>query len=46
MPLIATVEELVIVRHESEKTLARVAEETGVDLHIPIGTMIELPRRP
>jgi pyruvate,orthophosphate dikinase len=44
VPLIATVDELVIVRHESEKTLARVAEETGVELHIPIGTMIELPR--
>jgi pyruvate,orthophosphate dikinase len=44
VPLIATVEELVIVRHESEKTLERVKQETGVDLHIPIGTMIELPR--
>ena len=44
VPLIATVDELVIVRHESEKTLARVAGETGVELHIPIGTMIELPR--
>ena len=44
VPLIATVEELVIIRHESEKTLARVAAETGDDLHIPIGTMIELPR--
>jgi len=44
VPLIATVEELVVVRHESEKTLARVARETGVDLRIPIGTMIELPR--
>ncbi|MBI4942195.1 MAG: pyruvate, phosphate dikinase [Actinobacteria bacterium] len=44
VPLIATVEELVVIRHESEKTLARVAAETGVDLHIPIGTMIELPR--
>ena len=44
VPLVATVEELVIIRHESEKTLARVATETGVDLHIPIGTMIELPR--
>ena len=44
MPLIATVEELVVIRDESEKTLARVAAETGVDLHIPIGTMIELPR--
>jgi pyruvate,orthophosphate dikinase len=44
VPLVAAVDELVIVRHESEKTLAEVAKETGVDLHIPIGTMIELPR--
>ncbi len=44
VPLIATVEELVLVRHECEKTLERVAGETGVEMHIPIGTMIELPR--
>jgi len=44
VPLIATVEELVVIRLASEQTLAAVAEETGVDLHIPIGTMIELPR--
>jgi pyruvate,orthophosphate dikinase len=44
VPLIAAVEELIVVRHDSEKTLARVAKETGVSLEIPIGTMIELPR--
>jgi pyruvate,orthophosphate dikinase len=44
VPLVATVDELVIVRHETEKTLARVAQETGVPLDVPIGTMIELPR--
>ncbi|HYJ74274.1 MAG TPA: pyruvate, phosphate dikinase [Kineosporiaceae bacterium] len=44
VPLVATVEELVLVRDASEKTLARVAAETGVELDIPIGTMIELPR--
>ncbi|HYN65971.1 MAG TPA: putative PEP-binding protein, partial [Ornithinibacter sp.] len=44
VPLIATVEELVVIRHSSEQTLARVAKETGVQLDIPIGTMIELPR--
>ncbi|HET9656730.1 MAG TPA: pyruvate, phosphate dikinase [Kineosporiaceae bacterium] len=44
VPLVAAVDELVIVRHATEKTLAEVAEETGIDLHIPIGTMIELPR--
>jgi pyruvate,orthophosphate dikinase len=44
VPLIATVEELVLIRDKSEKTLARVAQETGVTLDVPIGTMIELPR--
>jgi pyruvate,orthophosphate dikinase len=44
VPLVAAVDELVIVRHASEKTLSEVAAETGVDLQIPIGTMIELPR--
>jgi pyruvate,orthophosphate dikinase len=44
VPLIATVEELVLVRDASERTLARVAAETGVELKVPIGTMIELPR--
>jgi pyruvate,orthophosphate dikinase len=44
VPLVAAVEELVIVRHATEKTLVAVAEETGVELKIPIGTMIELPR--
>jgi pyruvate,orthophosphate dikinase len=44
VPLVAAVEELVIVRHATEKTLSEVAGETGVELDIPIGTMIELPR--
>jgi pyruvate,orthophosphate dikinase len=44
VPLIATVEELIVIRHASEETLAKVALETGVQLEIPIGTMIELPR--
>jgi pyruvate, orthophosphate dikinase len=44
VPLVATVEELVLVRDATEKTLARVAGETSVELEIPIGTMIELPR--
>ncbi len=44
VPLVATVEELVIIRDATEKTLARVAARTGVTLDIPIGTMIELPR--
>jgi len=44
VPLVATVEELVIVRLKSEATLHQVAEETGIDVAVPIGTMIELPR--
>jgi pyruvate,orthophosphate dikinase len=44
VPLVATVEELALVRRSSEQTVARVAGETGVELDIPIGTMIELPR--
>lgn len=44
VPLVAAVDELVLVRLASEKTLAAVSDETGIDLHIPIGTMIELPR--
>jgi pyruvate,orthophosphate dikinase len=44
VPLVAAVDELVIVRHASEQTLAEVAAETGLELHISIGTMIELPR--
>jgi pyruvate,orthophosphate dikinase len=44
VPLVATVRELAIVRHQAETTIAEVASETGVHLDIPIGTMIELPR--
>jgi len=44
VPLVATVRELAIVRQEAERTVARVAAETGADLDIAIGTMIELPR--
>jgi pyruvate, orthophosphate dikinase len=44
VPLVASVDELVIIRHASEQTLAQVATETGTDLEIPVGTMIELPR--
>jgi pyruvate,orthophosphate dikinase len=44
VPLVASVRELVIVRRQAEDTIARVRAETGVELDIPIGTMIELPR--
>ncbi len=44
IPLVGAVQELEIAREEAEKVLAQVAAETGVDLHVPIGTMIEVPR--
>nr|WP_297427065.1 pyruvate, phosphate dikinase [uncultured Actinotalea sp.] len=44
VPLAASVMELHLVRDEAERILADVAAEQGVQLHIPIGAMIELPR--
>lgn len=44
IPLAASVMELHLVRDEAEMILAEVAAEQGVELHIPIGAMIELPR--
>ncbi|MCX3061724.1 pyruvate, phosphate dikinase [Streptomyces beihaiensis] len=44
VPLVSTVEELRLTREEVERVLAEVTEETGVDIHCPVGTMIELPR--
>jgi pyruvate,orthophosphate dikinase len=44
IPLVGTVQELEIIRADSEHVLAEVAEETGVELPTLIGTMIELPR--
>lgn len=44
VPLVTSVMELEIVRRELEQVIADVAEQTGVALHIPIGTMIEVPR--
>lgn len=44
VPLVATVAELEPVRKTAEAVIARVSEKHGVELHIPIGTMIELPR--
>jgi pyruvate,orthophosphate dikinase len=43
-PLVAAVQEMEAARALTEKALAEVEEETGVHLHIPIGTMIEVPR--
>ena len=44
IPLVGSVQELEIIRADSVKVLAEVAEQTGVDFPAMIGTMIELPR--
>jgi pyruvate,orthophosphate dikinase len=44
VPLVAAVQELEVVREEAEKIVADVAEETGIEVHTLIGTMIEVPR--
>jgi len=44
VPLIGSVSELHIIRDRGEKILADVEAEYGVELGIPIGVMIELPR--
>jgi pyruvate, orthophosphate dikinase len=44
IPLVGAVEELELIRDESERVLRDVATESGVELHALIGTMIELPR--
>lgn len=44
VPLVATVAELEPIRNTSEAIIAEVAEKYGVELDIPIGTMIEVPR--
>ena len=44
IPLAASVMELHLIRDEAEVVLKEVAAEQGVELDIPIGAMIELPR--
>ena len=44
VPLVGSVMELHLVRDEVDEILAEVRAEEGVDLHIPVGTMVELPR--
>jgi pyruvate,orthophosphate dikinase len=44
VPLVGDARELRIVREQAREVLAAVAAETGVALHVPIGTMIEVPR--
>jgi len=44
IPLVGDAKELAIARAEVEGVLDEVSDSTGVDVHCPIGTMIELPR--
>jgi pyruvate, orthophosphate dikinase len=44
VPLVGSVMELHLIRDEADVVLAEVAAAQGVELDIPIGTMIELPR--
>ncbi len=44
IPLVGAVQELEVIRTESEQVLRDVAEESGVAIDYLIGTMIELPR--
>ncbi|HEX2253008.1 MAG TPA: pyruvate, phosphate dikinase [Thermoanaerobaculia bacterium] len=44
IPLVGTEAELASLRERTEAVLARVLGEAGVELAIPIGTMIEVPR--
>ncbi|HVQ88423.1 MAG TPA: pyruvate, phosphate dikinase [Actinomycetes bacterium] len=44
VPLVATLPELTSVRTEAAAVIAEIAHARGVELDIPIGTMIELPR--
>ena len=44
VPLVSVAPELAKLRAVAEETIAEVAEAEGVELDIPVGTMIELPR--
>jgi pyruvate,orthophosphate dikinase len=44
VPLVSTVAEFDPVRKEAEEIIHRESESSGIELHIPIGTMIEVPR--
>jgi pyruvate,orthophosphate dikinase len=43
-PLVAAVQEMEVARRLAEDVLREAEEEMGVHLHMPIGTMIEVPR--
>jgi pyruvate,orthophosphate dikinase len=44
VPLVGSVMELHLVRDEADRIVEQITADAGVDLTIPIGTMIELPR--
>ena len=44
VPLVGSVMELHLVRDEADSVITEVAGSRGIDLDLPIGTMIELPR--
>jgi pyruvate,orthophosphate dikinase len=44
IPLVATVEELMLMREIVEEEMAKATAHTGLDISVPVGTMIELPR--
>jgi pyruvate,orthophosphate dikinase len=44
IPLVGAVQELEVIREETEGVLRKVAEDSGVDVPALIGTMIEVPR--
>jgi pyruvate,orthophosphate dikinase len=44
IPLVATVQELELVKADIVQVAGRVEDETGVELDFQVGTMIELPR--
>jgi pyruvate,orthophosphate dikinase len=44
IPLVADVEELIRMREMIEEEVAGAAKESGFELQVPVGTMIELPR--
>jgi pyruvate, orthophosphate dikinase len=44
VPLVGSVMELHLIRDEADAVLAEVSAAEGVELSIPIGTMVELPR--
>ncbi len=44
IPLVASIEETALLREQTQEVVDAVAEEQGVELDLPIGGMIELPR--